>query len=107
MKKFILLSLLTITCSFMKAQVNFDGNTFYQERVIKTKDTLVTPYKISFGDSQTYDIIINKDNGRCFIWRKSKKTNKLYKYYLKEDVCVKVCKLIGITYSYKPQPYKR
>jgi hypothetical protein len=93
--------------TYAQTSYRLEGNVFYQEKVIKTKDTLTTSYKISFGDSQEYPIIINKDDGRCYVWRKSQKTGKLYKCYLREDVCLKVCQLTGITYSYKPNPYKR
>ena len=89
--------------TYAQTSYRLEGNIFYQEKVIKTKDTLTTSYKISFGDSQEYPIIINKDDGRCYIWRKSKQSGKLYKYYLCEEICIKVCELTGITYSYKPK----
>lgn len=61
-------------------------------------DTLLTDYKFQDSKGLLYPIIVNKTNGRCWIWKKSGKTGKMYKQYMKEDVCRTICEELGITY---------
>lgn len=61
-------------------------------------DTLLTAFKYEDSKGVLYPIIVNKQSGRCWIWRKSGKTGKMYKSYLPEDVCKSVCREYSITY---------
>lgn len=45
---------------YAQTSYRFENNTFYQEKASKAKDTLVTSYKISFGNSQEYNIILER-----------------------------------------------
>lgn len=58
-----------------------------------------TKTKFTFTDSKgnKYPIYIT-EKGRCYVMKVSSKTNKEYKYYLKEDLSRQVCKELGITY---------
>lgn len=78
-----------------------NGKTFVQQTTKHTKDTLQTDYSWQDSKGVNYPIVVNKSSGRCYIWKTSSKTNKLYKMYLKEDVSRKVCSLLGIQYVEK------
>lgn len=62
------------------------------------KDTLATKFEWEDSKGNKYPIIVNKDSGACYIWRKSAKTDKMYKSYLGAEVSQVVCKELGITY---------
>lgn len=80
-----------------------NGNTF---TVVNNKkshkaDTIVTQYILAGTDEQ-YPIIVNKNSGRCYVWRTSRKTGKKYKMYLtgnREDIARTICKELGIKYT--------
>ena len=78
-----------------------NGNTFTQ---VTTKSVAKSTVKTKFTwkDSKgiVYPIFITS-NGRCFINKVSSKTNKRYKYYLKEDLAKEICKVLNITYKKK------
>lgn len=72
------------------------GNNF--ENVAST----ATKTKFTWTDTKgnTYPIYVTK-TGRCFVNKISSKTNKEYKYYLKEDLSRAICKELGIMYQEK------
>ena len=79
-----------------------EGKVFKSHGRSKTthkKDTLVTSFKWEAGGIQ-YPIIINKNSGSCYIWKKSK-NNKIYKQYMKPEVSQQVAKEYNI--EYKPR----
>ena len=82
-------------------------NVVFKNNVIKvasnkaTKDTLVTPFKYEDSKGKQYPIIINKSNGKCYTWRKSSKTGKLYKSYLPKEVSKQVAQKLNIAYKDK------
>ena len=82
------------------------GNTFKSSstRTTHKADTLVT--KFAFQDSKgvEYPIIVNKSSGSCFVWKKSNKTGKFYKQYMKPEISQAVCKELNI--EYKPKNRK-
>ena len=76
-----------------------EGNTFKLTTSSRAKaDTLLTAYKFEDSKGTQYPIIINKTSGRCWIWKKSGKTGKMYKQYLNEEISKAVCEELGITY---------
>lgn len=96
--KTLITTLCIAVAIFANANVIRNGNTF---SIKNTKDTLVTKYKFSDSKGNTYPIIIIKQNGRCYIWKKSKKTGKMYKYYLSgknAEIAKTIAKELGITY---------
>lgn len=78
-----------------------EGMTFKQVSKSSSAkaDTLLTTFRYEDSKGLQYPIIINKQSGRCWIWRKSNKTGKMYKSYLSEDICKQVCKELGIQYT--------
>lgn len=106
MKKFIVAAMLLLgACYSTSAQsIVREGNTFKSVTTKATKDTLVTAFKFEDSKGILYPIIINKANGRCWIWKKSStpdksgKTGKMYKMYMKPEVAKAICKDLGITY---------
>lgn len=80
-----------------------EGKTFKQVSTRNTakKDTLVTGYQFEDSKSIKYPIIINKSSGRCYIWKKSSKTGKLYKQYMKDEVSRSISKELNINYKQK------
>lgn len=66
-----------------------------------TKDTLLTDYSWQDSKGVNYPIVINRQSGRCYIWKVSSKTNKYYKMYLKEDASREIAQLLGIQYVEK------
>ena len=82
------------------------GNTFKSSstRTTHKADTLVT--KFAFQDSKgiEYSIIVNKGSGACYVWKKSGKTGKYYRQYMKPEISQAVCKELNI--EYKPKNRK-
>ena len=58
-------------------------------------DTLITKYKYETRDA-SYPIIMNKSTGSCYVWRKSKKTGKMYRSYVGEEISRTICKELGV-----------
>lgn len=77
-----------------------EGNTFkFANNSSKAKgDTLLTSFTFEDSKGLQYPIIINKSTGRCWIWKKSSKTGKMYRQYMKEEISKAVCKELSITY---------
>jgi hypothetical protein len=91
--------LLSLNVGVQAQSVVRNGNTFKSATSSKTKaDTLLTAYKFEDSKGVQYPIIINKTSGRCWIWKKSGKTGKMYKQYLNEEISKAVCKELGIKY---------
>lgn len=62
------------------------GNTFKAKRSVKAKqDTILTAYIYEDANGLCYPIIVNT-KGKCWIWKKSSKTGKMYRYYLKGEI---------------------
>lgn len=77
------------------------GNTFKSSSVRTTHkaDTLVTKYTFQDSKGVEYPIIVNKGSGACYIWKKSSKTGKFYKQYMKPEISQAVCKELNIKYT--------
>lgn len=79
--------------------VVFNNGVFKAAKIKTAKDTLVTAFKWEDSKGQQYPIIINKANGKCYTWRKSSKTGKLYKSYLPKELSKQVASKLNITYK--------
>lgn len=104
MKKvlFVAIMLLTLCVNNSSAQsVVKSGNTFKSVKNTTKGDTLVTKFFFEDSKGEKYPIIIVKKSGRCYVWKKSGKTGKLYKMYMKPEVSKTVCKELGIAYIEK------
>lgn len=79
------------------------GNTFKSSSVRTTHkaDTLVTKYTFQDSKGVEYPIIVNKGSGACYVWKKSGKTGKYYRQYMKPEISQAVCKELGIEYKSK------
>lgn len=78
-----------------------NGNTFKSvssNSSRTSRDTIATKFEWEDSKGNKYPIIVNKDSGACYVWRKSAKTGKMYKSYLGAEVSKAVCKELGITY---------
>lgn len=97
-KLFVMAAMMLSLCA--NAQIVKKGNTFYVESRT-TVDTIVTQYK--YGDKTgEYPVIIRKDSGRCWVWKRSTKSGRMYKMYLtgkREDIARRIAKEYGITYK--------
>lgn len=79
-----------------------DGNTFKLEsKTTALKDTLITSYLFQDSKGIDYPIIVNRTSGRCYVWKKSSKTGKMYKQYMKPEISRAVCKELNIAYKEK------
>lgn len=78
-----------------------NGKTFevVKQSVQQPKDTLVTEYTFKDSKGVEYPIIINRNSGRCYIWKTSSKTGNLYKSYMKEEIAVQICRELNIAYK--------
>ena len=96
MKKLIsiVLVMLLSVASFAQ-KFNAETKTFSKENTVKTSATM-TEYNWEESDS-IYPIYITK-NGRTYINKVSKKSGKVYKKYLPEDVSRQICKVLNIIY---------
>ena len=78
-----------------------NGNTFKSVKSTAKGDTLLTKFFFEDSKGNKYPIIVMKKSGRCYVWKKSGKTGKLYKQYMKPEVSKAVCKEVGINYKEK------
>lgn len=78
-----------------------NGKTFevVKQSIQQPKDTLVTEYTFKDSKGIEYPIIINRNSGRCYIWKTSSKTGKVYKSYMKEEIAVQICRELNIAYK--------
>lgn len=90
----LVLSMLCTNNSTAQTRV---GNVFKAEqRESAPKDTIVTKYVFEDAKGHQYKIICNKSSGACYVWRKSSKTGKMYKSYMKKNIRDAVCKELNI-----------
>lgn len=102
MKKIIFAMVMMFCALNVNAQVVRNGNTFKQTSSRSaSKDTLVTKFTYEDSKGTSYKIIINRSSGRCYVWKKSGKTGKLYKQYMTEEISRQVAKEYNITYVEK------
>lgn len=99
-KALIFIALLFTPVGSSAQNVIRKGNTFkLQTKSSRTKgDTLVTPFRFEDSKGQTYPIVVNRQS-RCYIWRKSFKTGKVYKSYMTPKISQAVCQELHITYK--------
>ena len=76
-----------------------EGHTFKTTITSRSRaDTLMTDFKWEDSKGKLYNITVNKKTGRCWVWKKSGKTGKMYKQYMNEYVSKTVCDMLGIPY---------
>lgn len=102
--KQILLTLLTCILS-LNLNTNLNAQDYKKEENQYSKEITesvnnITPFTFKDKDGKIYPIYISK-NGRCYIYRISKKTGNEYKYYLGEEISRDICKELGIEYKEK------
>ena len=90
---FVLMVLLSVASFAQK--FNAETKTFSRESTVKTSATM-TEYSWEESDS-IYPIYVTK-NGRTYINKVSKKSGKVYKKYLPEDVSRQLCEVLNIIY---------
>lgn len=106
MKKLVLVAVMTIlgmVAAFGQSTINVEGNVIKSVKTQTTHkaDTLVTTYQYEDSKGNRYPIIINKNSGRCYVWKKSSKTGNMYKMYCNEDTSRFVAKQTNIEYVEK------
>lgn len=102
MKVLVIIFMLLLGMNNSNAQsVVFSNGIFKAAKPKAAKDTLVTTFKWEDAKGKQYPIIINKANGKCYTWRKSSKTGKLYKSYLSKELSKQVASKLNITYKEK------
>lgn len=87
MKHILILSILLgyslLSVAQSDSTIVLKGNTFY--KVEKLSDITKTEYKWKDSKNIEYNIYIS-ERGAAFIYRKSKKTGKIYRQYLPKEV---------------------
>lgn len=73
-----------------------NGNNFTKVVTVTQSTDVLTPYTYTVKD-MVYPIYITK-NGRCYVVRISKNGNQ-YRQYLEKDICLQICKEMGIEYK--------
>lgn len=109
MKKLIIAAMMLMgwNAGIQAQNVVREGKTFKQaskSRSVHKADTLVTTYTFEDSKGNTYPIIINKSTGSCYVWKKSSKSDKMYKQYMKSEVSQEIAGELGI--EYKPKNNK-
>lgn len=102
--KTVVISILMMLCGMNNSSaqsVVFNNGIFKAAKTKAAKDTLVTAFKWEDSKGKQYPIIINKANGKCYTWRKSSKTGKLYKSYLPKELSKQVANKLNIAYKEK------
>jgi hypothetical protein len=107
MRTIILSIIMMLACvnnsSIYAQNIVREGNTFKSSSVRATHkaDTLVTKYTFQDSKGVEYPIIVNKGSGACYVWKKSGKTGKYYRQYMKPEISQAVCKELNIKYTPK------
>lgn len=104
MKKLVLVAVMTIlgmVAAFgQNSTMIVEGNVIKSVKASSHKaDTLVTNYLYEDTKGNRYPIIINKNSGRCYIWRVSGKTGQMYKMPCGEEKSRFVAGKLGIEYK--------
>lgn len=92
MKRIIATLALALTIVGVSAQQGYrrTGNTFAASSARRAstapRDTIVTAYKYQTRDGKTYPIVYNRASGACYVYRKSAKTGKYYRMYMKKEI---------------------
>lgn len=103
MKKLVLVAVIAIlgmVAAFgQNSTMVVEGNVIKSVKASSHKaDTLLTSYQYEDSKGNRFPIIINKNSGRCYVWKKSSKTGKLYKMYCNEETSRFVAKQTNIIY---------
>ncbi len=103
MKKLIIIVAMVVlgAIATQAQEVVRQGNTFIATKTTHVTDTTITQFKYQDSRGIEYPIIINNNTGRCYIYKTSAKTGKLYKSYMTEQVSREVCRELGYTYVEK------
>lgn len=98
-----------VLCIAMMLALGVNNSSTYAQttgKVFKAKgsvshkgDTIVTTHLYETRDGKKYPIIIRKNTGRCYVWKTSGKTGKLYRYYIEEEFSREIAKSMGVTYT--------
>lgn len=95
---FILMMLMGVNNSNAQG-IAFSNGVFKAASNKAAKDTLLTSFKYEDPKGKQYPIIINKSNGKCYTWKKSSKTGRMYKSYLSRELSKQVASKLNITYK--------
>ena len=102
MKKLVILAVLIlgVMAAFGQSTINVEGNVIKSVKTQTTHkaDTLVTTYQYEDSKGNRFPIIINRNSGRCYVWKKSSKTGNMYKMYCNEETSRFVAKQVNIVY---------
>ena len=109
MKKLFIaaMMLLSWNVGVQAQEVVREGKTFKQVnkgRSTHKADTLITSFTFEDSKGNVYPIIINKATGSCYVWKKSAKSGKMYKQYMKPEVSQEIAGECGV--EYKPRNKK-
>ena len=80
-----------------------DGKTIIEQKQSKAANEIKTGFTLQ-SDGVTYDVYMNTNSTRCYVYKTSKKTGKQYKKYLSEEIEREICKALNI--EYKPRKQK-
>lgn len=105
MRKFIILvvAFVAFAATGSAQSYTIDGKTIIEQKQSKTANEIKTDFTLQSGDV-TYDVYMNTNSTRCYVYVTSKKTGKPYKKYLTEEVEREICKSLNI--EYKPRQKK-
>lgn len=77
-----------------------DGKTIIEQKKSRTNSEIKTGFTLQ-SDGVSYDVYMNTNSTRCYVYKTSKKTGKQYKKYLPEETEREICKALNI--EYKPR----
>ena len=77
-----------------------EGTTYSSTGRVYSASTSQTPYSWSDSKGDKYPIYIS-NSGSCYIIKKSNKTGKDYKQYMKPEVSQDICSKLGKEYKGK------
>lgn len=78
-----------------------ENNTYSSTRRVKSNSTVInTGFNWTDSKGKSYPIYISS-SGSCYIIKKSNKTGKEYKQYMKPEISQDICKKLGKEYKGK------
>ena len=106
-RRLLVLILITICCGTIAnadgdKSYKCEGNTYSSTGRVKSNSSVPIPTSFEWTDSKgnKYPIYIS-NSGSCYIIKKSNKTGKDYKQYMKPEVSQDICSKLGKEYKCK------
>lgn len=99
----IVVAFVAFATTSLAQDYKIDGKTIIEQKKNRTTSEIKTGFTLQ-ADGVSYDVYMNTNSTRCYIYKTSKKSGKQYRKYLPEEIEREICKALNI--EYKPREKK-